>query len=99
MSRVGFSMLRGWEEGYSIPSFGMFIDKAQQGLGYGKQLLDLTIDAARQLGCGRYASVCAWATIPLIRIYLSRGFKEIERTKLVIEGTRDEKIIMIKDLD
>lgn len=96
---VGFSMLRGWEEGYSIPSFGMFIDKAQQGLGYGKQLLDLTIDAAKQLGCRQIRLSVRMGNHSAYKIYKSRGFKEIERTELVFEDTRDAKIIMIKDLN
>jgi RimJ/RimL family protein N-acetyltransferase len=96
---IGFSMLRGWEEGYSIPSFGMFIDNAKHGLGYGKQLLDLTIDAASQLGCAQVRLSVRLGNQPAYRIYKSRGFKEIERTELVIKDTRDEKIIMIKDLN
>jgi ribosomal protein S18 acetylase RimI-like enzyme len=94
---IGFSMLRGWDEGYAIPSFGMFIDQHQHGHGYGKQLLDLTIEAARQLGCQKVRLSVRKANHPAYRIYKSRGFKEIDRSK--IDGIEGEKIIMIKDLD
>ena len=95
---IGFSMLRGWEEGYSIPSFGMFIDQHKQGLGLGKQLLDLTIDAARQLRCEKIRLSVRANNHPAHKIYKSRGFKEIERSEIVTDGLQDEKIIMLKDL-
>ncbi|MDK2980810.1 MAG: hypothetical protein PWQ55_1157 [Chloroflexota bacterium] len=93
---IGFSMLRGWDEGYSVPSFGMFIDQNHQARGYGQQLLDLTIAAARQLGCEQIRlSVCA-ANGPAHHLYQSRGFEEIDRS--VMADSKDEKIIMIKEL-
>ena len=94
---IGFSMLRGWDEGYTVPSFGMFIDQHQHGHGYGKQLLDLTIEAARQLGCEKIRLSVRKANHPAYRIYKSRGFKEIDCSKF--RDSEDEKIIMIKDLD
>lgn len=93
---VGFSMLRGWEEGYSIPSFGMFIDRHQHRLGYGKQLLDLTIEAARQLGCEKIRLSVSTENLPAYKIYKSRGFYEIDRSKE--NGHSEERVIMIKDL-
>src|SRR5208337_259421 len=34
---VGFSMLRGWDDGYTVPSFGILIDRDFHGRGYGSQ--------------------------------------------------------------
>ena len=94
---IGFSMLRGWDEGFTIPSFGMFIDHHLHGKGYGKQLLDLTIEEARQLGCEKIRLSVREANQPAYRIYKSRGFREIDRSKM--PDSKDEKIIMIKELD
>lgn len=49
----GFSMLRGWDEGYSIPSFGIIVDIDYQGKGIGSKILELTIEKCLQLGCKR----------------------------------------------
>lgn len=94
---IGLSMLRGWDEGYTVPSFGMFIDLHQHRHGYGKQLLDLTIEAARQLGCQKIRLSVLKANHLAYRIYKSRGFKEIDRSKF--HDSADEKLIMIKDLN
>jgi ribosomal protein S18 acetylase RimI-like enzyme len=94
---IGFSMLRGWDEGYSIPSFGMFIDQHYHGKGYGKQLLDLTIKAARKLGCEQIRLSVRAGNHPAHHMYQSRGFKEIDRSKM--SDAKDEKIIMIKELN
>ena len=31
---LGLGMLRGWDEGYDIPSFGMFVDYRHHGMGW-----------------------------------------------------------------
>src|ERR1700733_13895683 len=48
---VGFSMLRGFDEGYTIPSFGIFVDHDAHGQGIGRALTAWTIEAARARGC------------------------------------------------
>jgi RimJ/RimL family protein N-acetyltransferase len=42
---VGFFMLRGWNEGYEVPAFGIIIDEKYRG--YGLEMLSL--DAARAI--------------------------------------------------
>ena len=34
---LGFSMLRGFDEGYEIPSFGIFVDHESHGQGIGRR--------------------------------------------------------------
>jgi len=43
---VGYGMLRGYEEGYKIPSLGIIIDKDYRGLGYSKILMTFLEEAA-----------------------------------------------------
>ena len=95
---VGFSMLRGWDEGFATPSFGMFIDHRRHGLGLGKELLDLTIEAAKNLDCQKVRLSVFASNASAFRLYLGRVFKEIERSSVVHNGIPDQKIIMIKDL-
>src|SRR5262245_12182270 len=47
---AAFSMLRGWEDGYEIPSFGIFVDRLSQGCGLGTRLTGWTIGQARLAG-------------------------------------------------
>jgi ribosomal protein S18 acetylase RimI-like enzyme len=95
---VGFSMLRGWDEGFSIPSFGIFIDYRKHGLGLGKEMLDLTIEAAKNLACEKVRLSVYTSNPSACKLYLSKGFKEIERSPVMHNGVPDQKIIMIKDL-
>jgi len=95
---IGFSMLRGWDEGFSVPSFGIFIDHRQHGQGLGKQLLDLTIEEAKKLQC-HHIRLSVYASNPsACKIYRSRGFKETDRKAVMNKGFADEKIVMLKDI-
>jgi ribosomal protein S18 acetylase RimI-like enzyme len=95
---VGFSMLRGWEAGYTVPSLGMFIDHRQHGKGYGKELLGKTIEAAQKLGCHQIRLSVYASNQPAYKIYIAHGFFEIERIDIENHGDKDQKIIMVKDL-
>jgi len=44
---VGYSMLRGWDEGYNTPSFGICIHPEYQWQGLGKLLTDYTLKKAK----------------------------------------------------
>ena len=37
---VAYGMLRGWDEGFEIPSLGIVVDKSHRGLGFGRGLMD-----------------------------------------------------------
>lgn len=51
---VGFFMLRGWDEGYAIPSFGLFIDESTRGRGYLFLTLSMAADLCRDAGAPRF---------------------------------------------
>ncbi len=38
---IGYGILRGWDEGYSIPSLGILIDKSVRGSGYSRRILNI----------------------------------------------------------
>lgn len=95
---VGFSMLRGWDEGFDIPSFGMFIDINKHGMGLGKQLLQLTLEKAKNLGCKKVRLSVFESNKAALNIYLRFGFIEISRSEIKLKNRAETKIIMIKDL-
>jgi len=96
---VGFSMLRGWDEGFTVPSFGIFIDHRKHGLGFGKNLLDLTIEEAERLQCPKIRLSVFASNQPAFKLYLSRGFKETNRSAVKHNNIADENIIMEKELE
>lgn len=95
---VGFSMLRGWDEGYNVPSFGIFIDFRFHGRGLGSLVLEQTIEEARKAGCEKMR-LSVYANNPAaLAMYIHKGFIETERVDTMHLGHPDQKIIMIKGL-
>ncbi len=47
---IGYGMLRGWDEGYQVPSLGIVIHPKHQGKGLGKLLMSFLHAAAKQYG-------------------------------------------------
>ena len=75
---IGYAMLRGWDEGYEVPSFGLCVLPARQGEGLGGRLLDYALQRARQRGSERVMLKVNNDNDPARRLYESRGF-ELER--------------------
>jgi ribosomal-protein-alanine N-acetyltransferase len=48
---TGYGMLRGWDEGYSEPSLGIFISSKYRGIGLGRHLLNHLHLNAQLIGC------------------------------------------------
>jgi ribosomal protein S18 acetylase RimI-like enzyme len=96
---VGFSMLRGFDEGYTVPSFGIFVDCESHGEGVGRALTEWTVEQARQRGCPAVRLTVYATNLPARRLYESLGFIEQERQPLERMGQREEKIVMRLDFD
>ena len=47
-SLMGYGMLRGWDEGYEVPSFGVAVGIRHRGMGIGRRLLRHAISIARR---------------------------------------------------
>lgn len=50
---IGYGILRGWDEGYEIPSIGLCILKKYQGSGLGRLLLNFLETASKLKGCSK----------------------------------------------
>ena len=96
---VAFSMLRGFDEGYEVPSFGIFVDREHHGLGIGRQLTMWTIEQARLRGCPAVRLSVYSINTAAKRLYESLGFSEQAREPVERTGRTEEKVVMTLDLD
>jgi glycosyltransferase involved in cell wall biosynthesis/ribosomal protein S18 acetylase RimI-like enzyme len=95
---VGLSMLRGWDEGYTVPSFGVIVDHRFHHRGLGALLTESAIEEARRLGCERIRLSVFASNSAALHIYASKGFVEVQREPTVVADAPDERIVMSKEL-
>jgi glycosyltransferase involved in cell wall biosynthesis/ribosomal protein S18 acetylase RimI-like enzyme len=95
---IGMTMLRGWDEGFDVPSFGVVVDRDFQGHRVGKRLTDFALAEASRLG-SEHVRLSVYSSNPVAHeMYVRRGFKELEREPVNRAGVADERIVMIKAL-
>jgi ribosomal protein S18 acetylase RimI-like enzyme len=95
---VGMSMLRGFDEGYETPSFGIFVDRASHGRGVGRSLTAWTIEAARRMGAPAVRLSVYGDNARALTLYRALGFVEQERQVVARGDGSGEKLIMRLDL-
>lgn len=71
---IGYGMLRGWDEGYSIPSLGIALDPATRGRGYSRVLMNFLHKIAKQRGAERIRLKVDPRNRPAIELYRSLGY-------------------------
>jgi len=71
---VGYGMLRGWEDGYAVPSFGVAVSPRHRGAGIGRVLLEAAVDMARTRGATEMMLKVYPNNHVARRLYESRGF-------------------------
>jgi ribosomal-protein-alanine N-acetyltransferase len=96
---VAFCMLRGWDEGYDVPSFGILVDYRVYGRGLGRQVTEFAIAEARRLGSAHVRLTVYASNHHAVRLYESLGFAEVQRERVLVAGQSDMKITMLKRLD
>lgn len=94
---VAFSMLRGWDEGFEVPSFGIAVDRDLHGSGIGGRMTEWTIEQARALGAPRVRLSVYGSNRIAHELYRRRGFEEVERSPVERSGVKDERIVMLKE--
>jgi perosamine synthetase len=95
---VGFSMLRGFDEGYEVPSFGIFVDHEHHALGIGRRLTEWTIEQARLRRCPAMRLSVYSTNLVAHRLYRLLGFSEQDREPIERDGRMEEKVVMKLDL-
>jgi len=95
---LGLSMLRGWDEGYVVPSFGIVIDREWRSQGLGSALLTFTLDEARTIGAHR-VRLSVYASHPsALQLYLKHGFVEQARHKVEVGSDVDEVVVLMTEV-
>ena len=72
---VAYGMLRGWDEGYSIPSLGIAVRTPAQGRGFGRRMLEHLHDEARRRGAHKIRLRVHPDNLPARRLYESFGYR------------------------
>lgn len=82
---LGYGMLRGWDEGYSIPSLAIAIAPKLRGTGLGECFMHFLHSAARIKGAQRIRLKVYPENIVAHRLYLKLGYRfdMIEQGQLV----------------
>ncbi len=97
-SVVALSMLRGFDEGFAIPSFGIFVDDEAQGRGIGRRLTEWTVTEARRRGAPSVRLSVYATNERALALYATLGFVETSREDLLRAGRADERIVMSMEL-
>jgi ribosomal protein S18 acetylase RimI-like enzyme len=73
---VGYAMLRGWDEGYEVPAFGVAVAPGHEGRGVGRELLRAGLEETRARGARKMILKVHKANERALRWYLACGFKK-----------------------
>jgi ribosomal-protein-alanine N-acetyltransferase len=71
---VGYGMLRGWDDGYATPSFGVAVGPTYRGGGIGRSLLRYAIACARERGASTMMLKVHLDNPSARHLYESEGF-------------------------
>ncbi len=71
---LGYGMLRGWDEGYDVPSLGIALHPDARGGGLGRSLMAFLHAAARRRGAARVRLTVDPANAVAVSLYLSLGY-------------------------
>jgi len=82
---IGYGMLRGWDEGYEVPSVGVVVDPAVEGRGYSGSILKYLRATARQRGVVRLRATVEPENTRMVAHCRLLGyvFERLENGKLV----------------
>jgi len=72
---IGMFMLRGWDEGYEIPSFGMVVHPEYRGKGLGTFMLRQAVSLCRKMECKKIRLTADKDNKVGIYMYKREGFK------------------------
>lgn len=71
---IGYGMLRGWDDGYAIPSLGIALDPSVRGRGYGRELMSFLHDIAKKRGATKVRLKVDSQNHAAIELYRSLGY-------------------------
>ena len=84
---LGYGFLRGWDDGYTIPSLGILLHSSAQGQGLGRTFMYFLHAAARQRGAAKIMLKVYPDNIPAVNLYTSLGYVfQIEKKQNQLVG-------------
>lgn len=86
---LGYGMLRGWDEGYSIPSLGIIIHPNVRGSGLGKMLMLFLHAAALRRGVRHIRLTVYPENTPALTLYRKLGYSLVECEASQLVGVID----------
>ncbi len=82
---IGYGMLRGWSEGYDIPSLGIMIDKRERGKGYSSEIMKTLHSIAKSRGATQVRLTVLKQNTSAISLYNNFGYQleELDSDNLI----------------
>jgi len=72
---LAYGMLRGWDQGFDIPSLGIAVDPSARGCGIGLALMYFLQAVARRRGSASIRLTVAASNRPAIKLYERLGYR------------------------
>lgn len=85
---IGYGLLRGWDEGYEIPSLGIIIDRNFRGLGLSKTFMMFLESTAKIKGATQMRLVVNKLNKVAIDVYLKLGYTLSEHNEHQLIGIK-----------
>jgi len=85
---AGYGLLRGWDEGYDIPSLGIIIDKKSRGNGLSKILMEELHNKAKKCGSTKVRLTVFKENYNAVNLYNNIGYDLTELNEKVLVGIK-----------
>ena len=72
---VGYGMLRGWNEGFRVPSLGIYVAPRMRGTGAARFLMEHMHESAKRAGARKIRLKVHIENVAARRLYLSIGYR------------------------
>lgn len=86
---VGYGMLRGWDEGYDIPSLGVVLHPDVRGTGLGKSFMHFLHAAAKIRGAKKIRLKVYPENQTAVQLYAILGYRYVEQSEGQLVGYLD----------
>jgi len=86
---VAYGMLRGWDEGYDVPSLGLAVAPAHRGRGFAREMMHHLHERAKQRGAGAIRLKVDRRNLSARRLYESLGYRLEDHSSTELVGHLD----------